>query len=187
MTPTTDDAPVRCAFMPDWSMGVSLTSSFLTSVSISRKGLEQRIRRRVKPIYQLEYTRTGLTPEEARNRLREVQAEFRGPLTVPMWTDGIGLQAGMVSATSALLESNPIDEEWLAPFDVYLWHPTAGEEWRTCTEVDGRNLTFSGTGTLFPVGTLVFPSRAMLREASEGAMRIVDVESGEEIHRYRTL
>lgn len=185
--PTTDDTATRIALPPDWREGVNLTQVFETTVQRSRAGLEQRNRRRNRAKYILEYTRTGLTPAEAKGRLEAIRAEYRGPLIVPMWTDAIALQSNMVSATSALLESNPVDNEWEAPFDVWLWTSDFGGQWRTVTAIDGRNLTLSGTGTLYPAGALVFPSRVMIRENAESMLQVIDLNSGVESHRYRTL
>ncbi len=185
--PKTTDTPTRIAFMPDWREGVMLTQVFETTIQRSRAGLEQRNRKRQFARYHLEYTRTGLTRAEARGRLDAIRAEFRGPLTVPLWTDGIQLQVAMSLVTSALLESNPVDDEWMAPFDVFLWDPSLGGQWRTCSAVNGRNLTFTGTGHLYPLGAYVFPTRRMIREVNEGMLSPVDVDSGIEFHRYRSL
>lgn len=185
--PKTTDTPTRVALPPDWREGVSVSQQFDTTIQRSRAGLEQRNQRRRTCRYTLEYTRTGLTPAEAKQRLEAIRSEYRGPLTVPMWTDGIALQTSMTLVTSALLESNPVDGEWMAPFDVWLWNPNLGGQWRTCTVVNGRNLTLSGTGILYPVGSLVFPSRLMIRETGESMLAPVDVKSGTESHRYRTL
>lgn len=184
---TTDDTPTRVALMPDWREGVRLVQEFSSTVQTGRFGLEQRSRRRQRAIYSLDFVRNGLTAEESRGRLEGMQDEFRKVLTVPLWPDGIGLQADMAGPTVALLDSNPIDGEWLAPFDVYLWHDELGGEWRQCSAVVGRNLTLVGAGTLYPAGSWVFPSRKMVREAGEGMLGTVDLSSGSENPGYRTL
>lgn len=187
MSTTTEDTPDRLALMPDWREGVRLSQVFQSTVQTSGTGLEQSSRRRNRPVYYLEYTRTGLTSEEAHERLEAIRTEFRKPLIVPLWCDGIPLQDAMSSATVALLSVNPVTDEWRVPLDVYLWTPDLGGEWRTCSLVDGRNLTLSGTGTLYPAGALCFPSRVMVREAGDALVKLVDVRSGTEDHRYRTL
>lgn len=187
MTVDSDQAAERFALLPDWREGVRLTQAFTSTVNTSRSGLEQRQRRRQRPVYHLEYQRTALTPAEAQGRLDAIKDEFRKPLTVPFWTDGIVLQSSMTVATAALLDSNPILAEWNAPFDVFLWDPSLGGEWRTLTVINGRNLTFSGSGQLFPAGAFVFPSRRMIREAGDVMGALVDVQSGREIVRLRTL
>jgi hypothetical protein len=187
MIPTTDDTPTRVALLPDWREGVRLTQEFVSTVQTGRFGLEQRSRKRKRPIYSLEYTRTGLTADEAKQRLEAIRAEYRGPLIVPLWCDGIPLQSDMTDDNAALLDSNPITGEWVAPLDVFIWSDALGGEWRECIAVSGRNLTLDGSGTLYPAGSFVFPSRVMIREASEGMLSAVDIASGSENHRYRTL
>jgi len=185
--PSTDDTPVRVAFLPDWAEGVKLTQEFSATVQTGRFGLEQRSRRRLRAIYTLDYVRNGLTASEAKGRLEAIRNEYRGPIIVPMWCDGIALQTDMTVGTSALLDSNPISGEWLPPFDVFIWNDDLGGEWRTCTVVNGRTLTLSGGGTLYPAGAWVFPSRVMIREAGDGTLAAVDIASGSENHRFRTL
>lgn len=185
--PDTTNGPTRVALPPDWREGVTLVQAFDTSIQRSRSGLEQRQRRRNAPNYFMEYSRTGLTPAQAKQRLDAVRAEFRGPLTVPIWTDGIQLQSSMTLPTGALLESNPVEGEWTAPLDLWFWDAEVGGQWRSATVISGRNLTLSGAGTLFPVGSYVFPSRTMIRENAEGMLSPVDVKSGTEMHRYRTI
>lgn len=184
---TTDDTAVRVAMMPDWREGVTLTQAFETSVQRSRRGQDQTASRRKSAIYRMEYTRTGLTPAECRDRLAAIRAESRSPLIIPLWPDGIPLQTSMIGVGSASLDSNPIDGEWVAPMDVFIWSDALGGQWRTVTAISGRNLTFSGTGTLYLAGALVFPGRRMVREISEGMLTGVDVASGTEQHRYRTI
>lgn len=185
--PKTTDTPTRISFLPDWREGVSIAQIHQTTIQRSRAGLEQRNRRRNGAKYSIEFTRTGLTEAEAKDRLKAIRAEFRGPLTVPVWTDGCQLQADMGTPGAAVLASNPVDGEWLAPLDVLLWHPDHGIEWRECSEVDGRNLTLDGLGTLYPAGSWLFPGRLMIRELGEGMLAPVDVKSGIEFHRYRTI
>ncbi len=187
MNPTTEDTPQRLAILPDWREGIRLTQEFASVIQTGRLGLEQRSRRRKRPIYQVDFMVSGLTSAEARGRIEEIRNEFIGPRTVPMWTHGITLQTSMVDDNAALLESNPIEGEWNAPFDVYLWSDELGGEWRECLSVTGRNLVLDGVGTLYPAGAWVFPSRTMIRQASDSMMTAIDIESGTENHLYRSL
>jgi hypothetical protein len=187
MTPDTRDAPTRQAIHPDWAAGVTLKQIYSSAVQVSYSGVEQRQTKREKPIYKMAYQRGGLTEAEARRRLQEIRAEYRLPLTVPLWPDGIPLQQTMTGATAAVLDLNPIDGEWETPLDLYLWTRALGGEFRSCTVVSGRNLTLDGTGTLYPIGSLVFPCRTMVRDPDSTTLTPIDLEEGIERLKFRTL
>ena len=181
------DTPTRLAIEPDWLEGIELSQMFASTVTTAHGGPEQRQAKREKPIYRMSYSRGGLTAAQARRRLQAIRGEFRQPLTVPLWPDGIPLQSNMSIETAAVIDVTPIDGEWTAPFDVYLWNRALGGEWRTCTTISGRTLTLDGTGTLYPAGSFVFPGRLMIKEPEEGNLESVDLETGIERLTFRTL
>lgn len=186
-TPDTTDTPTRLAILPDWAAGVTLSQAYGSAIQTAYAGPDQRQAKQELATYLMAYERGGLTEAEARRRIQAIRGEFRKPLTVPLWTDGIGLESAMTSATSALLESDPIIGEWETPLDLYFWTRALGGEFRTATGVVGRNLTMSGTGTLYPTGAFVFPCRTMVREPSEQALAPVDIQTGIESLKFRTL
>lgn len=185
--PDTTDTPAQLAILPDWAAGVELVQAFSSAVQTSAAGIEQRQTKADLAGYKMRYQRGGMSEAEARRRLQAIRAEFRQPLTVPLWPDGIGLQAGMVGATAAVLDLDPIAGEWLTPLALYFWNRAQGGEFRTCTGISGRNLTLSGSGTLYTAGSLVFPCRTMIREAEGETLQTVDLQTGTETLIFRTL
>tara|TARA_R110000803_G_scaffold209965_3_gene280585 strand:- start:12705 stop:13271 length:567 start_codon:yes stop_codon:yes gene_type:complete len=181
------DTPTRLAIEPDWLEGIDLQQMFSSAVTTAYGGPEQRQAKREKPIYRMSYSRGGLTADQARRRLQAIRSEFRQPLIVPLWPDGITLQALMTVDTAALLDVSPIEGEFETPLDLYFWDRTLGGEWRTCTVITGRTLTLSGSGTLYPAGSYVFPGHVMIKEPEEGNLESVDLETGIERLTFKTL
>lgn len=184
--PDSDDTPTRLAILPDWNEGVRLVEEFDSNASRSFAGKEQRSAKRTRPKYRLEYIRSGLIAAEAKRRLIEIRLEFEGPLIVPIWPDGTVLQEAMSVQTSALLDTN-IPDEYSTPFDVYLWTPDIGGEFRTVTSNSSRTLTLSGSGTLYPTGAFIFPCKRATREIDFDAIDSIDIETGTEKVRFLTL
>lgn len=182
----TDDTPTQLAILPDWQKGVTLLEQYSSNHQRCFSGREQRSANRVRSIYRMDYYRSGMTEAEARRRLISIRSEFEGPLTVPMWTDGAVLQSDMVGVSVAILDSDFIDS-YEAPFDVYLWNPTQGGEFRSVTSYASRQLTLSGSGTLFTSGSFAFPCVLAIRELDSEAINSIDIETGEERVRLVTL
>jgi predicted benzoate:H+ symporter BenE len=187
MSTETTDTPLRIDPHPDWLAGVELRQIFDTAIGRSRTGLEQRQRRRERPAYEMTYETAAIAATTAAARWDAVRAETRTPLEIPAWPDAIPLQAGMASHTTVLLDSNPITGEWTVPGPIYLWHPDHGGAFREATVLNGRTITLTGTGTLYPAGSLCFPVWIVVRAAEADTLTRIAANANGEIHRYRTL
>lgn len=185
----TNDTPTRLALFPDWQQGIEATIEFATSVTRSYSGRDQRHRKRVRAHRKIRYQRSGLTPAEAASRIQAIRDEIRLPLEAPFWPDGITLQQTMGSQTEMLLDVEPIDGEWTADLvgAVFVWTRALGGEFRTMTAISGRNITLSGTGTIYPAGAWVFPCPVMIRVNGDDAYRPINLETGTELVEMQTL
>lgn len=186
--PSTIDAAPRLAILPDWSAGIGQTTTYRTDINRSRRGLEQRSARARRPILTMEYQWTS-SDAAARRRIEDVIAQTRGPVTVPWWPHGVTLREPMTVETSLALDSAFIEYEQDQVGWVYLWHRTAGAEWRQIAAISGAVLTLVDTGThiLFPTGAFCFPAFAATREAAQNVNQAATSRTVDEILTFRTL
>jgi hypothetical protein len=185
----TDDTPTKLAILPDWNRRVRLVEEWDSNATRSFAGKEQRSAKRVKPIYRLEYFRSGMTETEARRRLLAIRSEFEGPLIVPFWPDGGVLASTMTTPVSddvAVLE-NALPDGYDSPFEVYIYDEANGGEFRTVTSVSGASLTLDGSSTLYTTGAFVFPCRKVIREIDAEGLNSINAETGIERIRYLSL
>lgn len=188
--PTSIDAPVKLAIMPDWASGIGQQTTYRTDISRSRAGLEQRAQRRRRPILLMDY-QASQHDAEAQRRIEAVMATARTPLLVPWWPNGSVLAATMTTDTSVQLTSNPIAEDW--PEDlawVYLWgRAEGGGEWREFASIDGSVVTLVDTGshTRFSAGAFIWPGRLAVREVDNAMLQIPRHRETSDALKFRTI
>jgi len=182
----TDDTPLEQALEPDWREGISLEVHWSSSVNRSWSGRDQRQRKWEEPQLKMTYRRSGLTATQARARILSLRTEARQPIKCPWWPDGVPLQSNMPSVTAASLDQNPV-HNWDGIDLVWIWDRDNGGEFRDLTLVSGRDLTFSGTGTQYNAGAIVFPCRLCVRQLSDRQVEPINIATGTEQVSYKTL
>ena len=191
--PDTDDAATNLAIHPDWSKTVRLTELWSSNVNRSFAGKEQRSSLTIRPRYALEYFQAGMTESESRRRVLDIRTEFNRPNVVPIWPDGAILDGAMTTPVSddfaSLDVALPLEyaEAYRLPLVVYLWTSALGGEFRTVTAINGTDLTFDGSSTLYPDGAHLFPCLPAIREPDAENLNSVDAERGIERIRWKTL
>lgn len=186
---TTNTAPDLLAVMPDWAVPIRQRTVYRTEVVRSRRGLEQRTQHRRRPVVAMEYTAAGIHDEIARRRLEGILKQYRKPLLVPWWPNGVRLLEAMTDDVSVLVASNPIAEEWDRDGWVYLWDRATGAEFRQLADRDGRTLTLidEGPHLRFPIGAFIFPVRLALREKGDAILNPNRHRTNPESLSFRTL
>lgn len=168
--PTADDAAIELAILPDWGDGIESRTMWTTLITRSRRGIEQRTRKRATPRLIMTYTPAQLHGLNAFGRLDALRTYSRSVLFVPWWPSGLVI-SGMASETSLTVASTPMAGEW-EEGRVFLWSAAAGGQFRTVASRTASNFTLEAEAgaTVYSSG-YAFPVRAALLEGGEALLR----------------
>jgi hypothetical protein len=145
---------------PDWSQRVSLTRSWLTTVTKSKSDFEQRTGLKSTVLRGIKYSVANLTPRESSYLLRKLKFGLGQLLAVPIWTEVVHLTADVDKWGTVLPVTSTVDREFTDGGLIVLYRGVATStfEVRRIDSLSANSITVTcGVVSDWPLGAEVYP------------------------------
>lgn len=186
MIPDTTSAREYWSERPDWGEAYSFGLEFVTNVTATKDGSEQRARRRNKPRYRITYSITGIKVAKLSVYRARFMRLVSRPVSVPIWhvsetLNGIlGDQISLTTGNGLFVKQSPFKAGGL----IYFTHPTFGDCWRRIVSTQGETVINLKPGNAefpnapmpaYPAGTRAYPVIDGLIDTEASRFNSVDV------------